>query len=278
MRTLAAILVLTLAACARSGTDRPAAATTGSDTLANLPTTAVGDAWPDDLGAFLAIERAGSADALLFRRDTTQSPSTIAVVGFDSLASAVTLRDVRNQPCAARALLRVTGAPAGWSVALDAATAHPLLIDAVEDLPHADSQRVVIRVQRALNALPDTGSAVEFHALPVVVRDAWIVHTPQGPLTVARAARLRNVEAASHEELRFAVLEENTPRFVARTAGEEESVESWDLLAAVQTARGPVLAIAREGAKSLQLELVRRDSVSWRSIWRSDALTCPAQP
>lgn len=161
-------------------------------------------------------------------------------------------------------------------MALDSAHAHPALIDALEDLPPADSQRVVVSIQRALDALPDAAEATEFRGLPVVVRDAWVVHLPTGPIVVARAARLRNLEAAAHEELRFLVLEQEQPRIVARVAGDEELVESWDLLAVLLAERGPVLAIAREGVRSLQLELVARDGGEWRSVWRSDGLVCPS--
>jgi hypothetical protein len=274
MRRVTLGLAFALIACApASDTPAPAAAA-GENAVADVRSDS--STWPDDLGAFVAIERAGAGDALLFRRDTASMPAGIMVLGFDSLATPVTMRDVRGQPCAARALLRVDGAPAGWSLALDRVAARPLLIDAVEDLAHADSQRVVIRIQRALNTLPDTGAAMEFHALPVVVRDAWVVHAPSGPLLVARGARLRNVEAAAHEELRFVVLDGDRVQFVARTAGEEDAVESWDLLAALASPRGLMLAVAREGVRSLQLELVRRDSVAWRSVWRSDAISCPS--
>ena len=165
----------------------------------------------------------------------------------------------------------------GWTLALDATRAaevRPLIIDVLEDLTAADSQRVVVRIQRALNTLPDTGSAMEFRGLPVVVRDAWLVHAPSGTFVVARAARLRNLEATAHEELRFIVLEDDQPRFVARVAGDEEVIESWDLLAAFDVHGQPWLAVAREGVSSLQLEVITREASTWRSVWRSDALLC----
>jgi hypothetical protein len=222
----------------------------------------------------MAMANVTTGDALLFRHDTSVTPNRIGVVGYDSVATPAALRDVRASPCAARAMLRLTDAPPGWSLALDAAYAHPLLIDALEDLSHADSQQVVVRIQRALNTLPDTGGAMEFRGLPVVVRDAWVVQLPGERLVVARAARLRNLEAAAHEELRLAVLEGDQLRYVARVAGDEETVESWDLLAALMIQGHPWLAIAREGVGSLQLELVARDDTRWHSVWRSDALVC----
>lgn len=278
MREYWIVLVAMVAACAPAPADRRSSPKTPAAASSPDQPGALAQSWPEGVGPFVAVERLSGGDALLFRRDTLSLPARVAVVGFDSRATEVSLQDVRNQPCASRALLRVRGAPAGWSLALAPDGLQPLLIDAVEDLSPADSQRVVIRVQRALNALPDSGDAQEFHALPVVVRDAWLVHTRGGVLTVARGARLRNVEAASHEELRFVVFEGDQPRFVARTAGEEESVESWALLAALDTPQGALLAIAREGTHSLQLELVQRDTAGWRSIWRSDSITCNAKP
>lgn len=230
--------------------------------------------WPDAVGGVLAIANAATGEALLFRRDTTAHPLQLGVVSYDALAAVATVSDLRAAPCAARAAVRLAGAPEHWSLALDTSQAHPVLVDALEELSPADSQRVVVRIRRALNALPDTGAAGEFRGLPVVVRDAWIVRLPVTPVVVARAARLRNIEAAAHEELRFVVMEGEQLRYVARVAGDEETVESWDLLAALMIEGRPWLAIVREGARSLQLELVARDSIVWRSVWRSDALVC----
>lgn len=238
------------------------------------PGNAQAMSWPDAVGGVLAIANATTDEALLFRRDTTAIPGDLGVVGFDSTAAVATVSAVRATPCAARATLRVAGTSGRWNLGIDFLRARPLLVDALADVSPADSQRVVVRIQRALNTLPDTGDDMEFRGLPVVVRDAWIVRLGATPVIVARAARLRNLEAAAHEELRFAILEGDQLRFVARVAGDEETVESWDLLAALTIDGHPWLAVAREGAGSLQLELVARDSTAWRSVWRSDALVC----
>lgn len=269
------VLLATLVACGAPAPDgTPAASGAAADSAPPVVNGLPQLPWPRAIGSFLAIENARRGDALLFRADTTALPSRIGVVGYDSVGVPVALRDVRALPCATRALLRVTGAPGGWSLALDSLHARPVLIDALEDLAHADSQRTVVRIQRAANTLPDSAAAMEYRGLPVVVRDAWIVRLPTGPVTVARVARLRNLEATAHEELRFIVLENDQPRYVARVAGDEEVVESWDLLAVLLTDRGPVLAVAREGTRTLQLELVAREQGTWRSIWRSDGLAC----
>lgn len=251
---------------------------TSADSLAQAAAKRAANAgvvpWPSFVGSFLAVAKGTGADAVLFRQDTLAMPKQLRTVGYDSTETVVAVREATAAPCATRARLQLESPPKGWSLAIDAANARPVLIDALEDLARADSQRVVVRIQRALNALPDSGAAMEFRGLPVVVRDAWVVHLPTGPVVVARAARLRNLEAASHEELRFVVLESDDPVFVARVAGEEESVESWDLLAALLTPNGPRLAVAREGTQTLQLELVEKVNGSWRSAWRSDHLRC----
>jgi hypothetical protein len=232
--------------------------------------------WPDAVGGFLAVANATTSEALLFRRDTTATPGRVGIVGYDTVTAMATVRALRPAPCATRALLQLAGAPGRWNLALDTSRAHPLLVDALADLSPEDSQQVVVRIQRALNTIPDTGGAMEFRGLPVVVRDAWVVQLSPAPVVVSRAARLRNLEATAHEELRFVVLEGDQLRFVARVAGDEETVESWDLLAVLVIEGHPWLAIAREGAGSLQLEFVARDSTTWRSVWRSDALVCGA--
>jgi hypothetical protein len=271
------LLVVAIACGAPSGDRRGATETPVYDSAVRSQSTHATLPWPDAIGDFLAVANPSSDAAVLFRRDTARTPNRVRVVGFDSTSTAVTVRDVTPLPCAARARLRMFNAPRGWSLALDEAHAHPVLIDALEDLPVADSQRVVVRIQRILNTLPDSSSAMEFRGLPVVVRDAWLVRLPTGQLVIARAARLRNIEASAHEELRFVVLEGDQATFVARVAGEEESVESWDLLAVLISAGRPVLVIAREGARTLQLELVEQTSRgSWVPLWRSDAMTCEA--
>lgn len=274
-RNAALLMVLGLVACGAPSSDesRAPAGVPSSEIRRDSGMTAV-SSWPGAVGEFLAMANATTGEALLFRRDTMATPGHIGVVGYDAVAASATLRAVRPMPCAARATLQMVNAPAGWTLALDSARAAPLLVDALEDLPAADSQRVVVSIQRALNTLPDTGNALEFRGLPVVVRDAWLVHGPGGRIVVARAARLRNLEATAHEDLRFVILEGGQPRYVARVAGDEETVESWELLAALILEGRLWLAVAREGVGSLQLELVERDSTGWRSAWRSDAIAC----
>jgi hypothetical protein len=277
-RRLAVAALIALVACGAPSPDRaPAPGTVTPGAESHDSSRIVASSWPDSLGGFLAMANPVTGNALLFRRDTLAVPASVAVVGYDSTTSPAGIRDVRPLPCGARAILRVTGVAPGWTLALDATRAthaRPLIIDVLEDLTAADSQRVVVRIQRALNTLPDTGSAMEFRGLPVVVRDAWLVHAPSGTFVVARAARMRNLEATAHEELRFVVLEDDQPRFVARVAGDEEVIESWDLLAALDVHGQPWLAVAREGVSSLQLEVVTREVSTWKSVWRSDALSC----
>ncbi|MHB1312831.1 MAG: hypothetical protein ACYC3L_12515 [Gemmatimonadaceae bacterium] len=275
---LALASLVALAACGAPAPDRaPAPGTVTQAAVSHDSARTIAASWPDALGGFLALANPVTGNALLFRRDTLAMPASVAVVGYDSTTWPAAIRDVRPLPCGARAILRVTGVAPGWTLAFDAARAaqaRPLVIDVLEDLTASDSQRVVVRIQRALNTLPDTGSAMEFRGLPVVVRDAWLVHAPSGTFIVARAARMRNLEATAHEELRFVVLEDDQPRFVARVAGDEEAIESWDLLAALDVQGQPWLAVAREGVSSLQLEVITRDASAWRSVWRSDALSC----
>lgn len=274
-RTAAFLAALCLVACetpSSDGSRAPAGAP--STERESAPSITSASQWPGAVGEFLALANSTTGEALLFRRDTMATPGHMVVVGYDAVAVPATLRAVRSVPCAARARLQMASAPAGWTLALDSARAAPLLVDALEDLSAADSQRVVVSIQRALNTLPDTGSALEFRGLPVVVRDAWMVHGRGERIVVARAARLRNLEATAHEDLRFVVLEGGQPRYVARVAGDEETVESWELLAALLVEGRPWLAVAREGVGSLQLEFVARDSTGWRSIWRSDAISC----
>jgi len=277
-RCTVVVVLLALAACGAPASDRAPAP--GAATPAAVPHDAAhlaAASWPDSLGGFLALANPVTGNALLFRRDTLAAPVSVAVVGYDSTVMQAAIRDVRPLPCGARAVLRLAGVAPGWTLALDAgraAHARPLIIDVLEDLTAADSQRVVVRIQRALNTLPDTGSAMEFRGLPVVVRDAWLVHASSGTFVVARAARMRNLEATAHEELRFVVLVDDQLRFVARVAGDEEVIESWDLLAALDVHGQPWLAVAREGVSTLQLEVITREAAVWRSVWRSDALSC----
>lgn len=261
-------------ACGRRGDDGTPRERAGAVAPAvSAESIATGSGWPDDIGGVLAVATQTAGEALLFRRDTTVTPTVVNLLSFDSTAMRATVREVRGAPCPARARLMVESGAVGWTLAVEPGAVGPLPVDALADIAADDSLRLVARLRRIINTLPDTGNALEFRGLPVVIRDAWLVHAA-APFIVVRATRQRNLEAAAHEEQRFVIIEDDQPRFVMRVAGDEESLESHDLLAVLDVRGVPWLAVAREGDRTLQLELLSRGAGGWKSAWRSDAVVC----
>ena len=232
--------------------------------------------WPDAVGGFLAIADAATDEALVFRRDTTAIPGSGGRCrlrfGCHSGYGAV--------PCAPRRARRVRSS--SWLARRAAGIWHLISRTRIRcsstrsPIFRRPTRSGLLCIQRALNTLPDTGAAMEFRGLPVVVRDAWVVGLSPGPVVVrarracaiSRQRRTRSC-VSSYSRATSSVMSPALP-------GDEEVVESWDLLAVLTVEGHPWLAVAREGAGSLQLELVARDRTAWRSVWRSDGLVCGA--
>ena len=172
-----------------------------------------------------------------------------------------------------------------WRVAFAAGRAHAIPLDSVSALAGPDSARLAADVARLASALPqDTASA--FRGLPFVVRD---VHrfTPVAGVDglVADVVRRVNQEASVQMEHLLLVAERPAGRaaapwtaaYVERSAGQEETIEMAEVLAAVTlgAAARPTLVIARDfgdgGAYAL---LERTGPRRWVVRWSSAYAGC----
>ena len=116
----------------------------------------------------------------------------------------------------------------------------PLPMDSMPSLGRADSLDALTNLTRLASAMPND-SAGRFTGLPFVVRAIWRLSIPNGPPAfIGFVRRQINQEATPLQELTF-IIAERSPAdstmnavYSERSYGDEETIESRDILAAVQ--------------------------------------------
>lgn len=179
------------------------------------------------------------------------------------------------------ASLRFEGAPPPWGVAFPAGRATAVSMDSVDAWPVADSSRAVATVARIASALPGD-TATEFRGLPFNVTDLWRLRHGDSEILVAKVLRRIGQEANPREQHLLLVLERDVsggyaPTFVERTSGHEETVETFDVLAAVAIgpARTLTLVLSRDtDAGGVFVLLERTGARAWRARWTSAYAGC----
>ncbi|MDQ2766567.1 MAG: hypothetical protein M3Y30_05370 [Gemmatimonadota bacterium] len=177
-----------------------------------------------------------------------------------------------------------TDATAGWTVAFLKGRAKALVLDTVEALPHADSAKLAADITRLVSTVPND-TARTFRGIPYSVRTAYRFTPAAGvEAVVADVVRTLNQEANPLEEHTLIVGERvagsNAPYRLAYrevTSGSDETLESSDVLAAVQVgAPSHVdLVLAREGYESNAYALLERQATgSWKLRWTSAHTGC----
>jgi hypothetical protein len=172
----------------------------------------------------------------------------------------------------------------GWTVAFLKGRAKPLTLDTVEALPHADSAKLVADITRLVSTAPND-TARTFRGIPYSVRTAYrFTPAPGIEAVVADVVRTLNQEANPLEEHTLVVGERpagsNAPYRLAYrevTAGSDETLESSDVLAAVQIGSPPHvdLVLAREGYESNAYALLERQPDGrWKLRWTSAHTGC----
>ena len=170
-----------------------------------------------------------------------------------------------------------------WSVGFVGGVVSPLPVDSAASLSHADSLLLVASLNRLASGLPND-SAGRFAGLPFVVQSIWRFAVADGPVVVAGSlVRQINQEATPLQERTF-VLGERRPADTAfamgyseRSYGQEETVESRDLLAAllVGDAKTPAIVVARDYGEENAYSLVERGADGrWRARWTSRRRHC----
>lgn len=286
---------LVVAACERGKAPVPvdssaarAAHAADSAALAASPTRN----WDAGAGPVLLVSGASPAQAIIIAPDSAQAaqqlggiPRQASVVLFGRNGSVQTadLPGAVDTTVCSVAVLNASPPPRAWSVGFIGGVVSPVSLDSLESLPKADSATLAVDVTLLASALAND-PAGRFAGLPFVVRSIWRFNTPSGAqVVVATFTRQINQEATPLQE-RTLLVGERAPNdtsfatvYSERSYGEEETIESRDLLAAVLigASRAPALILSHDYGDATAYGLVERgDDGRWRSRWLSARRRC----
>ena len=159
----------------------------------------------------------------------------------------------------------------------------PLAVDSAVSIDHADSAVFVASLNRLASSLPND-PAGRFTGLPFVVQSLWRFSVADGPtVVVGSLVRQINQEATPLQERTLVVGERRgsdtsfTMGYAERSYGQEETVESRELLAAflVGDSRTPAIVLSRDFGDDNAYSLVERGADGrWRNRWTSRRRHC----
>lgn len=205
------------------------------------------------------------------------------VVGEDTTAEA---DSGDEESCEAWPLVRLraeSGASGAWTAGLIAARARPLALDSIEGLSRVDSTRLARDVARLAAALPED-TARAFRGLPYFVRTVRRFRPAPGiEALIADVSRRINQEANPREEQILLIAERDsgsgawTIGFSERASGQEGSVETHDVLAAVAIGEPgrPTIILGRYVGDGISYSLLERVGPrAWRVRWTSATSGC----
>lgn len=154
-------------------------------------------------------------------------------------------------------------------------------------LPMRDSTRLAARITRAADILPADTSVADFRGLPLTIRDAWILATPdRDTVVVAIVSRRVPIESAPLEEVLTVIVAPDPAPSVrgamravwyVRDAGEEERLVTYEPVAALRTPEASVrILLVRESPARPQVVLLGRDRLgAWERVWEGELILCP---
>ena len=173
----------------------------------------------------------------------------------------------------------------GWTVAFAAGRATAVALDSLETLAGADSARLTTEAARLASLAPaDTSTA--FHGIPFFVRQVRRFRIAAATdVLVANITRRINQEANPREEQLFFIAERDGSRpdsryalaYHERVSGQEEAIETTDVLAALVLAPGatPAIVLLRDyGDGSAYALLTRSAAGEWHIAWSSAYTGC----
>ena len=172
-----------------------------------------------------------------------------------------------------------------WTIAFAANHVRPVPLDSIESFTRADSTRLTVDVARMASVIPDD-TATAFRGIPFFVRQIRRFQTePQSRVLVASVTRRLNQEANPLEEQLLLVAERSdstsagrwVPVYYERVSGQEETIETTDVLAAVMLGEGetPAIVLIRDyGDGSAYSLLTRARDGVWRISWSSAYAGC----
>jgi hypothetical protein len=161
---------------------------------------------------------------------------------------------------------------------------HPLTLDSSASFGHGDLITLTSGVTRLASAVPGD-SAGTFFGLPFVVDAVWRFTIPgDTQVVVGMLHRQINQEAMPLAERTLIVAEQDSSTdgelvaaYSDRSSGDEETVETYDLLAALTTggSPSPMLVLARDFGNGVSYAFLERTGPrTWRLRWTSPSRKC----
>jgi hypothetical protein len=271
-----------------------------NDTLAaNQPATADTSGalsptrnWDRGAGPILLVAAETPSRAIVIAPDSLTAPSSlgslprpasVTLLGRGGTVQTAELPAVNDAGECIVATLKAAPPPRPWSVGFLGGVVSPIAMDSAASLAKPDSLEAVVAVTRLASAMPND-SAGRFAGLPFVVRALWRFTIPDGPQVIA-AVLLRqiNQEATPLQEHTL-LLGERAPNdtdfanaYAERSSGDEETIESREILAAVLvgTSRTPALVVGHDFGNATSYALLERDDKGkWSVRWISSRRHC----
>ena len=214
---------------------------------------------------------------------TLPHPASASLLGRSGDVQTADLASVSDSAGCHVAPLTAAPPPHAWTVGFIGGVVGPLPVDSAASIAHADSVQLVASLNRLASAMPND-SAGRFTGLPFVVQSLWRVLVPDGPTVVAGAlVRQINQEATPLQERTFVIGERRgtdtafAMAYAERSSGQEETVESRELLAAILIgdAKTPAIVLSRDYGDENAYSIVERQADGrWRLRWTSRRRHC----
>lgn len=293
-----AALALLLAACEHAKTASRTNSTTPDTAVAPESSAApVAAHWLDALGPALFVPSDSAGQAFVILPDTAASiddlRDTVKVRLFGRNGATQPARLAQIKPVDSTECPSWRVVPSGpvqqWSVAFAGSSVTPLPLDSLAGTSRVDSTRLATAIIRLASALHDDvagGTESRFAGLPFTVRAAWTFALPDGhQVAVATLQRQINQEASPLEEHTLLIAERDArpgaaddswvTTYSERSRGDEETVETRELLAAVKLGdQPPLLVLSRDFGDRVDYSLLERGANGWRVRWSGSGQSC----
>jgi hypothetical protein len=279
------------AACRRDRPPARAETTAAPGPVAAESSAAAPENWNVGAGPVLLVSGEAPTRALVIvpegnGRATLSAlphPASATLFSRAGVVQTADLPVVADSDGCAVASLSAAPPPRPWSVGFIGGVVAPLPVDTIGSLSSADSSRYAIWLNRLASALPNDSSG-RFSGLPFVVRSISRFATPDGPqVIVGTLSRQLNQEATPLQERTFLIAEQArgdstiASAYGDRSYGEEETIESRELLAAllIGDTRTPAIVISRDFGNEIAYALFERvGPAKWRNQWSSARRRC----
>lgn len=279
------LAAVAIAACGRSDTPRRGEPIRGSGAATDV--AIVAGEWPVELGVMLVVPSDTENLALVLYPIAAGAPgaeeASLALVSSsgDTVRRRVGLAVQDSLHCGDATIGRLArSTPLSWSIGIQSAAAIPLRTDSMDALSAADSALYTAEMAR-LASVVSAQPTSRFTGLPFTLTTLRRLRVDGREVVAAQVVRRVNQEADPIEERTLIVAERATTtrqQFTTvhsgRSDGSEDSTDHFDLLAALRTAHGTLLVIAREKPTGTTFDILERDAVgAWTVKW-SRSIAC----